>query len=167
MRRSTLALAAVCFSALFSNVLAQSPSSLDSIQGVEISAGQKVGIYRVGATFVATATGAVPGAMTVTIKYTPNSPGVNVINTVVGGKWTLLVYQNRQFLGSLSGTVTGGSATWNTTGTTTTTASVLINLKILGGIGKYAGASGTARFCGALSHLTFPPTISGTLRLSF
>ena len=48
MRRSTLALAAVCFSALISNAQAQRPSQ-DAIQGVELAAGQKVGIYRVGA----------------------------------------------------------------------------------------------------------------------
>ena len=103
--------------------------------------------------------------MTVTIKYTPNSPGVGLTNTVVGGQWALLVYQNRQLLGSLSGTVTGGSAVWNTTGTTTT-ISVWIALKILAGTGRYAGKSGTGSFTGTLSHLTFPPTITGTLGLS-
>jgi hypothetical protein len=167
MRRSALALAVACFSALASSVQAQIPASRDTIQGIELAAGQKVGIYRVGATFAATATGAVPGAMTVTIKYTPNSPGVGVTNTVVSGQWALLVYQNRQLLGSLSGTVTSGSAVWNTTGTTTTVANVSITLKILGGTGRYAGKSGTGSFTGTLSHLTFPPTITGTLGLSF
>jgi hypothetical protein len=164
MRRSALALAAVWFSALISNAQAQNLYQ-DSIQGVEISAGQKVGIYRVGATFVATASGAVPGAMTVTIKYTPNSPGAGVTNIVVGGQWALLVYQNRQLLGSLFGTVTGGSAVWNSSGTT---ANVSITLKILGGTGRYFGKSGTGSFTnGTLSHLAFPPTITGTLGLSF
>jgi hypothetical protein len=166
MRRSAIALAAVWFLASISSAQAQSPAQ-DTIQGVELAAGAKVGIYRVGATFAATATGAVPGALAVTIKYTPNSPGVGVTNTVVGGQWTLAIYQNRQFLGSLFGTVSGGSAVWNSSGTTTTVANVSITLKILGGTGKYAGKSGTGTFSGTLSHLTFPPTISGTLGLSF
>jgi hypothetical protein len=65
------------------------------------------------------------------------------------------------------GTVTGGSAVWNSTGPTTTTAHVSIALKILGGTGRYAGKSGSGSFRGTLSHLTFPPTITGTLGLSF
>jgi hypothetical protein len=139
----------------------------DSIQGVEISAGQKVGIYRVGATFVATATGTLPGALTATIKYTPNAPGVGVTNTIVGGQWALVVTQNRRLLGSLFGTITGGSAVWNTTGTTTTVANISATLKILGGTGAYAGKSGSGAFSGTLSHLTFPPTINGSLSLSY
>ena len=166
MKRSALALAAVWFSALISNVQAQS-SAQDTIRGVEIAAGRKVGMYRVGATFAATATGTVPGALTVTIKYTPNSPGVGVTNTIVGGEWVLLVYQNRQFLGSLFGTVTGGSAVWNSSGTTTTVANASVALKICGGTGKYARKSGTGSFSGTLSHQTFPPTITGTLGLNF
>ena len=166
MRRSALALAAVWLWALVSNAQAQI-SPQDTIRGVEVSAGQKVGIYRVGATFVATATGSVPGALTVSIKYTPNSPGVGVTNTVVGGQWALAIYQNRQLQGTLYGSVTGGSAVWNTTGTTTTTAAATVNLRILGGTGRYVGKSGTGSFTGTLSHLTFPPTINGSLGLSF
>ena len=60
MRRSVLALAVACFSALASSVPAPIPTSQDTIQGIELAAGQKVGIYRVGATFAATATGTSP-----------------------------------------------------------------------------------------------------------
>ena len=90
-----------------------------------------------------------------------------MINNVVGGQWALLVYQNRQLLGSLSGTVIGGSATWNKTGPTTTTASVVVTLKILGGTGRYFGKVRHRLFLRHSQPSTFPPTITGTLGLSF
>jgi len=159
MRLSTFTVSVVLLSGWFASALAQ-----DRLQGIEISAGRIVGKYRMGATFVGSAGGTLPGAFSVSINYTPNSPGANVTNSIVGGNWMLVVCQNRQFLGTLFGTIPRGSAVWNADGTV---ANVSADLTILGGTGRYARKRGTGSFSGTLSHKTFPPTIGGRLGLKF
>jgi hypothetical protein len=134
----------------------------DTLQAIEISAGNIVGDVRHGATFTGTATGSLPGLWSASINYTPPNPGPNVVNTVVGGSWSLEVVRHGVVRGTLVGNVVGGSATWNSAGTV---ASISVTLTITGGTGAFVGVTGTGTFAGTLSHLTFPPSISGTLTL--
>lgn len=136
----------------------------DTISGIEIFPGVVVGAVRYGATFVGRATGDLPGYIVASINYTPPNPGPGVTNTVVGGKWTLSVYNGGEFQGKLTGTITGGAAQWNATGTL---ASVNLVLGVVSGTGAYSGATGTGSFAGFLSHLTFPPRWGGALTLNF
>jgi len=136
----------------------------DTVSGFEIFPGVVVGDVRFGATFVGRATGDLPGYIAASINYTPPNPGPGVTNAVVGGRWTLSVYQGGEFKGRLTGTITGGTAAWNATGTL---ASVNLGFAVVSGTGAYSGASGTGSFAGVLSHLAFPPRWGGTLILIF
>lgn len=144
---------------------APTTAATDTLSGFEISAGIISGSVRYGATFVGQAAGALPGVWGVSINYTPAHPGPNVVNTIVGGSWALAVFSAGAFEGLIYGGVApGGTVTWNATGTV---AAISANLSVLGGTGLFVGATGGGTFTGTLSHLTFPPTIGGTLTLSF
>lgn len=137
----------------------------DILRGIEVSPGFIIGNTRVGTTFVGGATGQLPGAWAVSVNYTPPAPGMNVTNTIVGGRWELAVFRNRRFVGKLFGTVTTGTVSWNKDGTE---AGVAASLTVNGGTGLFAGANGTGTFSsGTLSHLFFPPRIGGVLTLNF
>jgi len=136
----------------------------DSVQAIEISPGVIVGDTRIGATFVGQASGDLDGALTVSVNYAPPAPGPSVTNTIVGGSWVLAVYENGHFRGTIYGAVTGGTAQWNSDGTVATLSA---QLTITGGTERYTKAHGTGSFTGTLSHLTFPPTVLGTLQLTF
>ena len=167
MRVSRFALPVALLSGLLAGVPAWAATYADDLEGLEISAGRIVGQNRIGATFVGAVTGELPGLVSVSISYTPNSPGVGVTNTVIGGLWSMVICQNGRILGSIYGTVDrGGQAVWNDTGSTTTVATISITLTVSGGTGRYYKASGSADFEGFLSHLTFPPTIDGTLNIT-
>jgi hypothetical protein len=125
----------------------------------EISAGQVVGETRVGATFVGRANGQLPGLLYASVNYTPPRPGPNVVNTITGGQWSLV-----GSWGVLYGSFTGGEVLWNSAGTQ---ASVNAEMVIVGGrVNGKVVSGGSGSFAGTLSHLTFPPTISGTLMLT-
>jgi hypothetical protein len=150
-----------------SSALLASPASTaatDALSGIEISPGIILGNVRHGATFVGHAAGQLPGVWAVSINYTPPHPGPGVTNTIVGGSWSLAVFSNGTFEGIVYGSVPDGTVTWNAAGTV---ASISADLTVLGGTGAFVGATGTGTFTGTLSHLTFPPTIGGTLSLSF
>jgi hypothetical protein len=131
----------------------------DEVRGVEISAGRVVGETRVGATFVGRASGQLPGLLYASVNYTPPRPGPSVVNTIVGGRWSLVGPW-----GVLYGSFTGGEVRWNSAGTL---ASVNADMTIVGGTvnGKVV-SGGSGSFVGTLSHRTFPPTITGTLTLT-
>ena len=129
-------------------VMAATKPFTDTVQGVEVSAGQIVGDTRVGVTFVGHADGQFPGVMYASLNYTPPQPVAGEVNQIVGGTWSL-----KGPKGVLFGTFTGGTVTWNPDGT----ADVYAEMAISGG--------GSGRFKGTLSHLTFPPTVEGTLKL--
>lgn len=137
-----------------------------TVNGIEVFPGYKCGDVRYGATFVSQATGELSGALGATINYTPNSPVPNGINTIVGGYWSLAVKQSGKIVGLIAGKVTGGNATW-TGGSGTDTGKVLLSLSITGGTGIYKGIHGTGSFNGQDSHLTMPPTVTGTLQLTY
>src|SRR5215207_9218513 len=104
----------------------------DTVQGVEVSAGQVDGNIRRGVTFVGYADGQFPGVMYASLDYTPSSPGPKADNTIAGG-----------------------TVTWDANGSV---ALVEAEMAISGGSGKgkqLIGGGGT--FVGTLSHLTFPP----------
>ncbi len=136
----------------------------DTISGIEVFPGFVVGQVRYGATFVGRATGELPGYIVASINYTPPNPGPGVTNNVVGGRWTLSVYEGGEFQGKLTGAIGGGAAAWNADGTL---ATINLNLTIASGTGAYAGATGAGSFTGFLSHLTFPPQWGGALTLNF
>ena len=160
--------AALGTSVVHSGALLAGPASTvaatDTLSGIEISPGIIIGSVRHGATFLGHAAGQLPGVWAVSINYTPPHPGPSVTNTIVGGSWALAVYSNGTFEGVVFGSVPDGTVTWNATGTV---ATISADLTVLGGTGALVGATGTGTFTGTLSHLTFPPTIAGTLSLSF
>jgi len=136
----------------------------DTVSGIEIFPGFVVGEVRYGATFVGRAAGDLPGYIAASINYTPPNPGAGVTNTVVGGRWTVSVYEGGELQGRLTGRITGGAATWNAIGTL---ASINLALSVASGTGAYYGATGAGSFTGFLSHLTFPPQWGGALTLNF
>jgi hypothetical protein len=140
------------------------PTSTDNLRGIEISPGIIFGNTRYGATCIGSATGDLPGAWSVAINYTPPHPGGDVTNNIVGGSWSLVVYRGGSLAGTLQGRVLRGTAAWNHDGTE---ADINAQLSITRGTGAFAGATGTGTFTGTLSHLTFPPTISGSLVLNY
>ena len=139
--------------------MAATKSFTDTVQGVEVSAGQIDGNIRRGVTFVGYADGPFPGAMYASLNYTPSSPNPLFGNTIVGGRWFL-----KGPKGVLTGTFTGGTVEWNADGTV---ATVSADMAISGGSVKGKPVTGgSGRFKGTLSHLTFPPTVEGTLTLT-
>jgi hypothetical protein len=142
--------------------MAATKTYTDRVQGVEVSAGQidEATNTRVGVTFVGEANGPFPGVMYASLNYTPSRPVLDGgVNTIVGGRWVLKGQK-----GVLYGTFTGGTVSWNADGTV---AEVDADLAIRGGSVKGEPVTGgTGTFEGTLSHLTFPPTVQGTLTLT-
>ena len=135
-----------------------------TMTGIEISPGFVSGATRVGATFVGTSSGELPGAWAVTVNSSPAALGPNVTNTIVGGSWYLAVFHDGECDGVLWGDLSSGTVQWNAAGDA---AALDATLTITGGIGNFSslqGGGGT--FSGQLSHRTFPPTIDGTLTLT-
>ena len=127
-------------------------------RGIETSAGSLAGDTTVGATFVGELTGDLPGTLATSINYTPPFPGPGVTNNIVGGQWALCGAWGRVF-----GSFTDGRVQWNADGTL---AGIVANLSIAGGsVNGMPLSGGAGTFNGTLSHLTFPPTVSGTLQL--
>jgi hypothetical protein len=160
MRRTILLLTVMTAALLLASgaTLAATKTHTAEVRGVEVSAGQIVGETRVGATFVGRARGQLPGLLHASVNYTPPRPGPNVVNTLVGGQWSLVGPW-----GALFGSFTGGEVRWNSAGMV---ASVKANMVITNGTVNGKGVSGgSGSFIGTLSHRTFPPTITGTLTL--
>lgn len=160
MRRTILLLTVMTAALLLASgaTLAASKTYAAEVRGVEVSAGQIVGETRVGAAFVGRARGQLPGLLHASVNYTPPRPGPNVVNTIVGGRWSLVGPW-----GALSGSFAGGEVRWDSAGTV---ASVKANMVITNGTVNGKGVSGgSGSFVGTLSHVTFPPAIEGTLRL--
>ncbi len=133
------------------------------IQGVETSIGTVVGGVRYGAAFVGTAHGGMAGTFTATVNYRPALPNPGAVSSIIGGSWSLAVYQGNHYRGTLFGTLTRGTVAWNLD---VTVASITADLTIAGGMGDYLTARGHGHFAGTLLHLTFPPTVAGTLTLT-
>ena len=162
MRRTILLLTVMTAALLLASgaTLAATKTYAAEVRGVEVSAGQIDGNIRRGVTFVGYADGRFPGAMYASLNYTPSSPNPLFGNTIVGGRWVLTGPK-----GVLFGTFTGGKVKWNDDGTV---ATVKAQMAISGG-GSVKGkpvTGGTGTFGGTLSHLTFPPTVQGTLTLT-
>jgi hypothetical protein len=164
-KRIVVSFAAMVLASLLASLLAggaamaATKTFTDTVQGVEVSAGQIDGNIRRGVTFVGYADGRFPGAMYASLNYTPSSPNPRFGNTIVGGRWVLTGPK-----GVLFGTFTGRKVKWNDDGTV---ATVKAQMAISGGSVKgepVTGGSGS--FEGTLSHLTFPPTVQGTLTLT-
>ena len=164
-KRIVVTFAAMMLALLLASLLAGGAATAatrtftDTVQGVEVSAGQIDGNIRRGVAFVGYADGRFPGAMYASLNYTPSSPNPLFGNTIVGGTWGLMGPK-----GVLFGTFTGRKVKWNDDGTV---ATVKAQMAISGGSVKgkpVTGGSGS--FKGTLSHLTFPPTVQGTLTLT-
>ena len=165
-KRIVVSFAAMVLASLLASLLAggaamaATKSFTDTVQGVEVSAGQIVGETRVGVTFVGYADGRFPGAMYASLNYTPPQPVPGEVNQIGGGRWVLTGPK-----GVVYGTFTGGTVSWNEDGTVATVDAE--KMAISGGSVKgepVTGGSGS--FEGTLSHLTFPPTVEGTLTLT-
>ena len=137
----------------------------DTVQGTEFSAGTIEGDTRFGASFAGEVTGNLPGFLVATTDYTPPSPGPNTTNNLVGGGWTLLGER-----GTVFGSFSGGTVQWNADGTL---ADIVADMSVLGGSvdGVPVSSGGVGTFGGVLDHrplaLGLPPTVDGTLQLSF
>ena len=130
---------------------------VSSIQGVETSAGSVDGDTRYGATFIGSSAGDVPGAFRAEIDYSPPNPGSGVTNTVVGGTWSVTGET-----GSVHGIFQGGVAQWDEEGEYATISAIM---KVISRSGDFEGLPREARFNGTLSHIAFPPRITGTLTI--
>ena len=125
------------------------------IDGIEIDRGDTVEGTTYGLRFVGTASGDVEGTMEVSLDYTPPGPGPGVVNTIVGGSWSINATD-----GVLSGPITSGSATWDDD---VSIATIAATFGITEATGIFAGYAGQGTYNGELSHLYFPPRIGGTL----
>jgi hypothetical protein len=132
------------------------------VQGVETSTGTVVGGVRYGASFSGMVRGDPAGTLSASANYTPAFPGPGVANAIVGGNWSLAVYKDGRFRGMLFGPLAAGTVRWNMDATEATMDATLM---ISGGTGSYISAHGSAAFTGTLVHLTYPPTVAGTLTL--
>ncbi len=128
------------------------------IGGREIWPGTTSGDVTTGLSFIGVTTGDVAGSFQASMNYTPPNPGPNVVNTLLGGTWSISSDD-----GNLSGTISGGMAIWDDT---TSNAAVTGQFVVVDGTGRFEDASGTGEFTGVLSHLVFPPTLIGDLVLT-
>lgn len=151
-------------------VAAQQVTYVDQLYGYEISPGIKYGGVRYGATFVGQAYGELPGYFYGSLNYTPASVGPSVTNQIVGGYWSLKVFDSHgNYQGLVYGRFTGGTVSWDQTGTV---AQVAATMSVTGGTGAYRGARGTGLFNGQLDHGPWDrrvglPTVGGQLTLTF
>jgi hypothetical protein len=132
------------------------------VLGIETSMGTVSGGTRYGATFAGSVSGSLDGTLTASADYRPAFPGPGVTNRIVGGSWSLAVYKDGRFQGVLFGPLASGTVRWNPDDTEATTTTVLT---VDGGTGAYLGAHGSATLTGNLLHLTYPPTVGGSLTL--
>lgn len=165
-RRSLIVMVALLLGLLGAAPALAAPAAAqtDTMSGFEVFPGFVNGTTRVGATFVGTAGGDLPGAWAVTVDYQPPAIGPGATNTIVGGSWYLAVYHDGEFDGVLWGDLSGGTVQWNAAGDAATLDATLTITGGTGALGNLRGGSGT--FSGQLSHQTFPPTIDGTLALT-
>lgn len=54
--------------------------------------------------------------LTISMNYTSATPDLVMGNKIVGGTWTLIVYKNDVYFGTLYGDVSGGEISWKTDG---------------------------------------------------
>jgi hypothetical protein len=134
-----------------------------------------------GYSFLGQTTGAFPGSFTISMDCAPppsvleaDETGVIGIipikppnSELTGGSWTLPVYFTSErlgvnYAGSLYGTVSKGTMTWDTTGTN---ATIYIVLNVEGGTQAWEAVGGFATFTGKLyvDEKTQKTTISGSL----
>lgn len=161
--------------------LAVTPGAGYSVQGMEIFPGFAIGRIRYGATFVAQATGISVGSYTgplyngslsTSINYQGPNPNPGASNAIIGGSWTLSVFQYGVRVGTISGKVQSGSVVWSPAGTTEKGA-VSIILLVTGANGVFHALIGhTGTFIGEDNHVSQifigniqVPTIGGVLIL--
>lgn len=132
------------------------------VQGVETSTGTVAGNARYGATFAGSVHGDPGGILAASANYTPAFPGPGITNTIIGGSWSLSIYRDGRFQGTLFGPLAAGQVRWNPD---VTEATMTARLEVSGGTGSYLGARGAATFSGNLVHLTYPPTVAGSIHL--
>lgn len=85
-------------------------------------------------------------------------------NLVSGGSWCKAIYVDGAYAGTVSGTILGGTVTWNEDYTSAT-----LDLQLSGdnGTRNYAGAVGSGTFTGVVDRSTSTPTVSGRLYLAY
>jgi len=134
----------------------------ESVQGIETSTGTVVGDTRYGATFTSAVSGDVTGAFTASVNYRPAYPRPALTHLATGGSWSLAVYRQGQYQGTVFGPVGTGTLHWNVD---VTEGAISVDLQVTGGTGTYLGVHGHAHFSGSLLHTTYPPTVGGNLDL--
>jgi hypothetical protein len=162
------ALLAACFATVLTATPVLASTSTDSVQGIEIYAGFKLGQYRIGATFVSVASGTVPGTLRASVNYTPNEPLVDSsgTNLIVGGNWRMNIIEGGSYKGYISGRIAyGGTVEWDETTTRAEVKADLVVTDVDVSGGYSFGKGDTLHFVGTLDHNYFPPRIGGTLTL--
>lgn len=86
------------------------------------------------------------------------------VNIVTGGSWSKLIYVDGVYAGSISGTITSGTLTWDYL---SETASVVLDLACDKGTGDYVGITCLGSFKGRLDRTQLDPTVMGALTLNF
>jgi hypothetical protein len=119
-----------------------------------------------GYSFLGQTTGSYPGSFTLSMNCSPAIPIPGDVSEMSGGAWTLPVYvtgtKATGHAGSLYGTISKGTMSWDKAGTTATIYAVL---NVDGGTQKWSGAQGFVIFTGTLSvdGKTQEPTLDGDL----
>lgn len=128
-----------------------------AVEGMQTASAEPEGVN-----LLLNAAGDLPGVSLVSLRR----DGVNV----TGGSWSLTVFPPNAGpaageKGRLSGTVTGGTLTFNGEGELTKADAVRLNIQ--GGTGHYAGVRSGGGVINIASNVENPSQLTGTLTLNF
>jgi hypothetical protein len=151
------------------------PVLITALLGVAVAAAHVAATHNSTVTAFQTATSESAG-VAVVIDAAGDLPGMGKVtftregNNVTGGNWTLTVLPanadaNASERGKLSGAITGGTLTFNSSGTLSGASSV--QLTIEGGAGEHAGVSAGSGTINLSSDAENPSKLNGTLVLNF
>lgn len=135
----------------------------DGIVGMDSTTGKETAF---GYSFLGQTTGSLPGSFTLSMNCAPAIAVPGSTSELTGGSWTLPVYMTTikggtSYAGSLYGTISKGTMSWDKTGTNATVYMVL-DVK---GTQTWEGAGGYASFAGTLyvDEKTQETRLDGTL----
>jgi hypothetical protein len=143
-----------------------------SVSAIEVTDG-KVGVDSTtgketafGYSFMGQTTGSLPGTFTLSMNCAPAIPIPGYDSELSGGSWTLPVYMtstkgDTSYAGSLYGTISKGTMSWDKTGSSATVYMVLD----VNGTQSWEGVGGFASFAGTLyvDDTTKKTMLDGTL----
>jgi hypothetical protein len=90
--------------------------------------------------------------------------GIGGTSNVIDGSWTKLIFVNNVYVGSVSGTITGGELTWSETDQNT---AIRLDLTSDQGSDAFTGCYGRGTFEGTWNQEAEGMPISGTLNFTY